>query len=214
MRISREGPLPPLLPPAKDGPQRGEVDGPGQVLFKVRAFHFRSSCPSHLSKIVRWFWSRVVPATSEATPACGSRNAVSPRWFTTTCPRAMTRRSGGVRSNGGDVRDTGRLAAVIAAWTPVGAIHFAALIDVAGSQTRTAAFYDVNVTGVISVLSALTAAGIAPFVFSSTCATYGNPIAVPIDESHPQARSTPTAAPSSSRNRRSRISRATRGCRR
>ncbi len=87
----------------------------------------------------------------------------------------------------GDVRDTGRLAAVLAAWTPVGAIHFAALIDVAGSQTRTAAFYDVNVAGVISVLSALTAAGIAPFVFSSTCATYGNPIAVPIDETHPQA---------------------------
>ena len=41
-------------------------------------------------------------------------------------------------------------------------------------------------TGTLSVLGAMAEAGVKRFVFSSTCATFGEPTATPIDETHPQ----------------------------
>jgi len=43
------------------------------------------------------------------------------------------------------------------------------------------------VLGTLTLLDALRAAGIGRFVFSSSCATYGIPQRVPIDEDHPQS---------------------------
>jgi UDP-arabinose 4-epimerase len=44
-----------------------------------------------------------------------------------------------------------------------------------------------NTLGTFTLLEAMRAAGVGTLVFSSTCATYGNPVRTPIDETHPQA---------------------------
>jgi UDP-glucose 4-epimerase len=87
----------------------------------------------------------------------------------------------------GDVRDAGQLDAVFAAHRPVAVLHFAALIEVAASVTSPADFYDVNVAGSLAVIGAARRAGVEAMVFSSTCATFGAPVRIPMDESHPQA---------------------------
>jgi len=65
-------------------------------------------------------------------------------------------------------------------------VHFAAYAYVGESVTNPAKYFDNNLTQTISLLDALRGAGIDQFVFSSSCATYGEPIRVPIDETHPQ----------------------------
>lgn len=65
-------------------------------------------------------------------------------------------------------------------------MHFAAFIEVGESVKDPLSFYDNNVHGTVSLLAAMQKAGIHHFVFSSTCATYGTPIVVPIPEDHPQ----------------------------
>ena len=87
----------------------------------------------------------------------------------------------------GDIRDDERLDAVFAAHQPVAVMHFAALIEVAESVLRPAEFLDVNAGGAASVAAAAVRAGVKAMVFSSTCATYGDPVRLPMDETHPQA---------------------------
>ncbi|MDT7689972.1 MAG: UDP-glucose 4-epimerase [Acidobacteriota bacterium] len=70
-------------------------------------------------------------------------------------------------------------------------IHFAALAYVGESVTEPARYFDNNVAHGIALLEALLAGGVRRFVFSSTCATYGEPVRVPIDETHPQAPTNP-----------------------
>lgn len=86
----------------------------------------------------------------------------------------------------GDIRDTARLAEVFARHEPVAVMHFAALIDVAESVRDPIAYYDVNVGGAMALIAATRAAGVRHLVFSSTCATFGNPHYVPISETHRQ----------------------------
>jgi UDP-glucose 4-epimerase len=87
----------------------------------------------------------------------------------------------------GDIRDRARLDAVLAEHKPQAVVHCAALIEVGESVKDPARFYDNNVAGALILLDAMRAAGINAFVFSSTCATYGEPKRMPMDESHPQA---------------------------
>ena len=47
-------------------------------------------------------------------------------------------------------------------------------------------YYATNVTGGINLLTAMKNAGVKNIIFSSTCATYGIPENVPIDENTPQ----------------------------
>ena len=65
-------------------------------------------------------------------------------------------------------------------------MHFAAFLDVGESVREPARYYRNNVGGALSVLEAMAAESVRNFVFSSTCATYGEPIETPIVESHPQ----------------------------
>lgn len=87
----------------------------------------------------------------------------------------------------GDVRDRAALDAAFDQFSPVAVMHFAALIEVGESVRQPAAYYDTNVTGALNVIGAARAAGIDRIVFSSTCATYGSPVHVPMAETHPQA---------------------------
>lgn len=61
-------------------------------------------------------------------------------------------------------------------------MHFAALAYVGESVTDPLAYYDNNTAGTISLLKAMREVGVKRLVFSSTCATYGEPTSVPIVE--------------------------------
>jgi len=86
----------------------------------------------------------------------------------------------------GDIRDKSRLNEVFARHKPDAVIHCAALIEVGESVKVPDRFYDNNVTGALALLDVMREAGVKPFVFSSTCATYGEPQRLPMDETHPQ----------------------------
>jgi len=86
----------------------------------------------------------------------------------------------------GDIRDRARLDEVLAKHKPAAILHFAALIEVGESVKDPVSFYENNVIGTLTLLSAAQAAGVKAFVFSSTCATYGLPQSVPLDEGHRQ----------------------------
>jgi len=62
-------------------------------------------------------------------------------------------------------------------------MHFAAWLAVGESVQKPLDYYQNNVVGTLGVLEAMRAAGVKRFVFSSTCAVYGEPSCVPIVES-------------------------------
>ena len=66
-------------------------------------------------------------------------------------------------------------------------MHFAALAYVGESVAEPLAYYDNNTGGAVSLLLAMKAAGVRRIVFSSTCATYGEPETMPIVETMPQS---------------------------
>src|SRR6185503_3633461 len=86
----------------------------------------------------------------------------------------------------GDIRDGARLAQVFAAHKPAAVIHCAALIEVGESVKHPARFYDNNVAGGLVLLEIMREHAVNAFVFSSSCAVYGDPQRLPIDEAHPQ----------------------------
>jgi UDP-glucose 4-epimerase len=65
-------------------------------------------------------------------------------------------------------------------------MHFAAYAYVGESVVEPAKYYQNNVVGTISLLDTMRKHNINNLVFSSTCATYGVPNHIPIDENHPQ----------------------------
>ena len=65
-------------------------------------------------------------------------------------------------------------------------MHFAAWLSVGESVQKPTEYYQNNVTGTLTVLAAMRDAGVKRFVFSSTCAVYGEPTSVPIVETLPK----------------------------
>lgn len=65
-------------------------------------------------------------------------------------------------------------------------IHFAAFAYVGESVQEPQKYYQNNVSGTINLLAVMREFGVSRIVFSSTCATYGEPQYTPIDEKHPQ----------------------------
>ncbi|HEX7009734.1 MAG TPA: UDP-glucose 4-epimerase GalE [Phycisphaeraceae bacterium] len=65
-------------------------------------------------------------------------------------------------------------------------MHFAALAYVGESVREPLTYYDNNTAGTVSLLRAMQQAGVNRIVFSSTCATYGQPASMPIVETMPQ----------------------------
>src|ERR1700756_1197601 len=87
----------------------------------------------------------------------------------------------------GDIRDRKGLDSVFLKYAPQAIIHFAAAIEVGESIRDPGAFYENNVAGTITLLRAAQAAGVDKIVFSSTCATYGLPASIPMNEGHAQS---------------------------
>ncbi len=65
-------------------------------------------------------------------------------------------------------------------------VHFAAFSQVAESVKNPRKYYRNNVCGTLNLLDAMLDHSVGKIVFSSTAATYGEPVYTPIDEKHPQ----------------------------
>ncbi len=85
-----------------------------------------------------------------------------------------------------DLADGSALRQILARHQIECVMHFAALAYVGESVTEPLTYYANNTAGAISLLQAMRQAGVRRLVFSSTCATYGEPETVPIVESLPQ----------------------------
>ncbi len=86
----------------------------------------------------------------------------------------------------GDLLDRARLDEVFAKYEPQAVMHFAALSQVGEAMKEPARYWSNNVTGSLTLIEAAVAAGCLDFVFSSTCATYGDQDNVVLDEDTPQ----------------------------
>jgi UDP-glucose 4-epimerase len=86
----------------------------------------------------------------------------------------------------GCLSDPGAIAAALAESRAEGILHFAANALVAESMRDPSKYFRNNVCNGLNLLDAAIQAGVKKIVFSSTCATYGIPDRVPIDESLPQ----------------------------
>ena len=87
----------------------------------------------------------------------------------------------------GDILDRIRLDEVIEKYNPAAIMHFAAYAYVGESVEQPGKYYHNNVSGSLTLLEAMRDHGIPNFIFSSTCATYGEPQQIPIPEDHKQA---------------------------
>jgi UDP-glucose 4-epimerase len=86
----------------------------------------------------------------------------------------------------GTLSDRARLDEVFARWQPRAVMHFAALSQVGEAMAKPGLYWRNNVEGSLTLIEAAVAAGCLDFVFSSTCATYGEHDNVVLDEHTPQ----------------------------
>ena len=86
----------------------------------------------------------------------------------------------------GDITDTGRVRAVLEQYQPAAVMHFAAYAYVGESVENPLLYYRNNIGGSAALLQAVIDYKSLPFVFSSTCSTYGMLESIPITEDHPQ----------------------------
>ena len=86
----------------------------------------------------------------------------------------------------GDLADEPFLEGVLTKHRPVAVMHFASRCYVGESVRNPQRYYEENVGNALTLFRVMLRNGIKRFIFSSTCATYGNPVRVPIDEDHPQ----------------------------
>lgn len=86
----------------------------------------------------------------------------------------------------GDLRDTNRLEQIFSTYDIEAVFHFAAFAYVGESVKNPSKYYNNNVAATINLLDAMVRHNVKYFVFSSTCATYGQPDVMPITEDMPQ----------------------------
>ena len=85
-----------------------------------------------------------------------------------------------------DIADRAALDAVFARHQPVAVMHFAALSQVGEAMAQPGRYWRGNTCASLTLIEAAVAAGCLDFVFSSTCATYGDHDGVVLDEDTPQ----------------------------
>jgi UDP-glucose 4-epimerase len=86
----------------------------------------------------------------------------------------------------GDLQDREVIAGAMREVAPEAVMHFAANALVGESMQNPSKYFRNNVAAGVNLLDAMVGAGVKRFVFSSTCATFGTPERVPIDETLPQ----------------------------
>jgi UDP-glucose-4-epimerase GalE len=119
-------------------------------------------------------------AAAGYTPVCVDSLENGHRWAVRWGPFAQL-----------DVRDDTALDRVFAAHRPVAVMHFAGYIQVGESVRQPLKYHRNNLDGLMAVLAVMGRHGVAPIVFSSTAAVYGEPERVPIPEDHPKRPESP-----------------------
>jgi UDP-glucose 4-epimerase len=84
------------------------------------------------------------------------------------------------------INDTAALETVFSQKSIDAVMHFSAFAYVGESVTNPEKYYLNNVSATVHLLSVMRKYGVNKFIFSSSCASYGNPVYVPMDEQHPQ----------------------------
>ena len=87
----------------------------------------------------------------------------------------------------GDIRDKKLLKKTLKKYRPIGIIHLAALTNARKSDEDPITYYQNNVEGTLTLLDIAQENNVSYFVFSSSCAVYGIPQKIPLDEYHPKA---------------------------
>ncbi|CAA9443867.1 MAG: UDP-glucose 4-epimerase, partial [uncultured Ramlibacter sp.] len=85
----------------------------------------------------------------------------------------------------GDIGDKAFMAGLFQEFKPQCVMHFAASSLVGESMTQPGKYWRNNLIQTLSLLDTMLEHGVNQFIFSSTAATYGNPVEVPIPERHP-----------------------------
>ena len=93
---------------------------------------------------------------------------------------------GDVKFEKGDLRNIEDIEQVFKKYSIDSVVHFAAFALVGESVENPAKYYRNNTVGTLNLLDTMLKYNCKKIVFSSTCATYGNPSYVPVDEKHPQ----------------------------
>lgn len=86
-----------------------------------------------------------------------------------------------------DIADRAVVEETIHKYKPDLVAHFAAYAYVGESMDNPDIYYQNNSAGTLALLEAMRASDLKRLLFSSTCASYGVPVQLPIDESHPQS---------------------------
>lgn len=94
----------------------------------------------------------------------------------------------------GDILDLATLHSAFKRHRPIAVMHFAGAALVGESMREPAFYWRQNLTGTLNLVEACRIHEVGAFVFSSTCAVYGTPERVPIDEDAPKAPINPYGA--------------------
>jgi UDP-glucose-4-epimerase GalE len=86
----------------------------------------------------------------------------------------------------GELSDAAALKRAFKKYKPVAVMHFASHCYVGESVTDPAKYYRDNLTNAMNLWDVMRQAKVNFFILSSTCATYGDPVQVPMSETHPQ----------------------------
>ena len=86
----------------------------------------------------------------------------------------------------GDMADPGVVKPIFAEHEITAVVHFAAFCYVGESVANPLKYYRNNTASALTLLEAMRDHDCKQFIFSSTCATYGNPQEMPMSEAHPQ----------------------------
>ena len=109
--------------------------------------------------------------------------------YSNATPEVLTRvralSNGELKDVTGDVRDARTLDDIMQSFAPDAVIHFAGLKAVGESAQKPLAYYDVNISGTLALLNAMSRCGCQKIIFSSSATVYGEPQYLPYDEAHP-----------------------------
>lgn len=86
----------------------------------------------------------------------------------------------------GDLQNAHQLDLLFSKYKIDAVMHFAAFAYVGESVEKPQKYYQNNVVATLNLMDTMNKHGVDKFIFSSTCATYGNPQYLPIDEKHQQ----------------------------
>ena len=87
----------------------------------------------------------------------------------------------------GDVRDLDQLAATLKSFRCEAVLHFAGLKSISASFEEPTRYYGYNVVGSLTLVKAMQMAGVRRLIFSSSATVYGEPLFLPLTETHPLA---------------------------